>query len=548
MGLDDKRFTQYVEFKTGSTIEAAEQRWQLQTQEQNHRKPAKAPQRKKSGNLLWKFLKAVKNGICFSGCWVWFIIPAFRFSPETTFWLCVLIPSFISIGNLNLYLAGKRSFGFFDAFNVLNMTDSTWQFEEQRKKNPPLIPELILKGGGVFIGSKEGKDVGKNMNQDLHCIVFGGSGSGKSSCIAIPTLNRYTGGVFAIDIKDGGELQRKSKSTAITHVFRPGDRNSAGYNPFWFVDKKNPTASIKEIAYALIPTNPKEPNDFWTLNEQRYLMAALYYCYFLGQSFAEACRTIYGLPSKELLEQIQKSECSFAKEGMADFGDMADETLGGIIGGVNNAVATFATDKDILDALTEPNIITPELLLKGERIFICIPEHKLDVYKELLQLIISQFLRYFEQLTDAQTAPVLFMLDEFARLGRYDKLINGLATLRSKKVTIMILTQSISQLDAIYGKDNRKVMLDNCGYKVVLNASDADSQQYFSKIVGTYVRHQRSYSRGRSSSTSISERELPIIKPEDFATLKEAVLCTPYGFFRIKKQPYYKKQRKFKRI
>ncbi len=76
---------------------------------------------------------------------------------------------------------------------------------------------------------------------------------------------------------------------------------------------------------------------------------------------------------------------------------------------------------------------------------------------------------------DTETAPVLFLLDEFSRLGRYDKLINGLATLRSKKVTIMLLTQSISQLDALYGSDNRKVMVDNCSYKVILNASDADS-------------------------------------------------------------------------
>ena len=226
---------------------------------------------------------------------------------------------------------------------------------------------------------------------------------------------------------------------------------------------------------------------------------------------------------------------------------MSEETLGGIVGGVGNAITTFVTDKDILEVLTKKHCITPDMLLQGNRIFVCIPEHKLDVYKELLQLIISQFLRWFEQLKDEETTPVLFVLDEFARLGRYDRLINGLATLRSKKVTIMILTQSISQLDALYGGDNRKVMVDNCAYKVILNASDADSQEYFSRIVGKYTSHKRSYTRGKQSSYSISEQELPIIKPEAFTTLDEVILLSPYGLQRIKKNPYYKTRKIFEK-
>ena len=104
----------------------------------------------------------------------------------------------------------------------------------------------------------------------------------------------------------------------------------------------------------------------------------------------------------------------------------------------------------------------------------------------------------------------------------------------------MILTQSVSQLDSIYGSENRKVMIDNCAYKIILNASDADSQTYFSKIVGTYNVHQRSYTRGKNSSCSISIQNLPIIKPEDFTTLHEIILLSPYGLQRIKKHPYYK--------
>lgn len=497
-----------------------------------------APVRKTNMCRL-RFLRWCKNFICFSGLWSMPLLHITGLGYQEYAWAYLGLIAVISFGNLNLFLLGKREFKLLDAFTILDLTHSIWKYEEERQKNPPLVRQLLLTDGGVYFGRKQGRDIGKGINTDGHVIVFGGSGSGKSSCIAIPTLNKYSAGALVIDVKDGGELERKSSFTGTSHTFRPGDSESIGYDPFWFLDSRQPENGLKEIAYSLIPTDTRNPSDFWVMNEQRYLMAALYYCYDLGQSFAEACRTIYCLSDQDLLDRIKESNCGFAKAGMSDFYGMASETRGGIIAGVGNALSTFATDTDILDVLTKRPIMTPELLLSGERIFVCIPEHKLDVYHELLQLIICQFLRYFEQLKDDKTKPVLFLLDEFARLGKYDRLTNGLATLRSKKVTIVILTQSISQLDMIYGSDTRKVMIDNCSYKVILNASDTDSQQYFSKLAGTYSLHQKAYTKGKSSSYNISKHETPIIKPEELATLKKELLITPYGIQWVDKQPYY---------
>ena len=542
MSLKGKRLSQYVDYQTGQQT-AAPKAAAIEVSREKAaagHKEEKTEQQAPTIRAVWQLLNIVRNVLCFTGAWLLPGLYMAGLAPQSHYWLYLGILAVVSYGNLNLLMIGKRKFTPWDAFTIFDLKNSVWQYEEQTKRNPPLLRQLILKGSGVFFGRRDGNDVGKGQNIDGHVIVFGGSGSGKSSCIAIPTLNRYQGGVLAIDIKDGGELQRKSSTNAPVCVLRPGAPGSYGYDPFWFLDRKNPDAGIREIAASLIPMNPKNPGDFWTLGEQRYLTGALAYCYDAGMSFAESCRTIYALPSEELLKQIQEGKCTFARAAMSDFYGMAAETLGGIIGGVSNAIEVLASDKDVCEVLTRRPLITPDMLLRGERIFISIPEHKLDVYRMLLQLIINQFLRWFEQLSDSETAPVLFMLDEFARLGRYDRLTNALATLRSKKVTIMLLLQSVSQLDELYGKDNRKVMTDNCGYKVILNATDADSQQYFSKLAGTYLKHRRSYSHGKTSSTSVSEREEPILKPEEFATLKEAVLLTPYGLQRIRKQPYYR--------
>ena len=65
-------------------------------------------------------------------------------------------------------------------------------------------------------------------------------------------------------------------------------------------------------------------------------------------------------------------------------------------------------------------------------------------------------------------------------LGKMEVITNGLTTLRSKKVTFCLILQNIAQLDAVYGADVRRIMADNCQYKVILNVTEPDSQEYFS--------------------------------------------------------------------
>jgi type IV secretion system protein VirD4 len=110
-------------------------------------------------------------------------------------------------------------------------------------------------------------------------------------------------------------------------------------------------------------------------------------------------------------------------------------------------------------------------------------------------------------------------------------------------VTVSLFVQSLAQLDAIYGEDERRIILDNCRYKAILNATDADSQAYFSRLVGTCEVEKESrgvqydvddgVETGRGSHWN-KTRE-PIIHPHEFATLEDVVLITPKGFCRVNK-------------
>ena len=78
--------------------------------------------------------------------------------------------------------------------------------------------------------------------------------------------------------------------------------------------------------------------------------------------------------------------------------------------------------------------------------------------------------------------PILVCLDEMPRLSAINGLTAALATLRSRNVHILGIVQSMAQLDAIYGREQRAVIADNCRYKYVLSATDPETQKYFSDL------------------------------------------------------------------
>lgn len=146
----------------------------------------------------------------------------------------------------------------------------------------------------------------------------------------------------------------------------------------------------------------------------------------------------------------------------------------------------------------------------------------------------------------APLTPILFLIDEFPRLGKIEAISNGLATLRSKKIHISLIVQSKSQLNAIYGKDVAEVIADNCSYKAILKASEPTTQEWCSKLVGTYDKKKVSSNYnadimgvGKGQGTSSSTEEKRIIKPEEFAYLQDVVCVFPNGYKRLQKANYY---------
>jgi type IV secretion system protein VirD4 len=389
--------------------------------------------------------------------------------------------------------------------------------------------------------------VGKKESVDGHVLVLGGSGSGKSTAIAIPSLISWRERAFVVDIK--GELYAKTRHRRPNILpFNPLDENSYGYDPYYLLSKSaNLTGDAREIAQALIVKTPDIREPFWVDGAQNLFTGAILHYFLSGRSFVETVETIQDTMPKTLVNTIHSSKSKEVRRFVGQFLDMDIKTLSGIYAELCNRIMIFSTDPILKNCLSKKRIIRPTDLERDNDVYLILPEDKLEQWQGLVTLIVNQFLKHFERRDERANTPILFLLDEFPRLGKVEA-VKGLATLRSKKVHICLIAQSLAQLDVIYGTSYRQVIADNCQYKAVLSATDAQTQEYFSRLVGTYDRTKITTSKTfkeetqEVKNTGISEtlEEKRLIKPEEFATLRDIVLLTPYGFCRVRKTACYR--------
>jgi len=481
--------------------------------------------------------------------------------------------------------------------------------DESLERDGNTVPRNMMKAirqdAGVFFGIRKFKNVpgtqyiGKPCGIDGHVLVVGGAGSGKSSCIAIPTLTSWGGTIFAIDIK--GELTEKwnelpePKRPAKIFNLTKDQGIFASYDPFYFLrldsEKDNLVQNAREIAQAIIPMPPNVTEPFWIQSAQHILTAALLHGSGIGASFNATMTRILTTPIWELIEEIAdpKSKNLAAKLHINQFKGIKNpadnKMLTGISAELNNSVMVFVTNLQIKEALTPAADSIHWDDLETHHIFMRIAEDKLGQYDGAITLMLTQLIRSLERRQDkkytpdkkpiVQSAdgneipPTLLLLDEFPRLGKVDVIQNAVSTLRSKGVTICLIMQSLAQLDRTYGKETRQIIVDNCPYKAILQVTDPENQKIFSDMIGTInvsttsIGQSGSESIGESKSTnknsddgaikstaktkgiskgystSIGITREPLIHPHELASLKDILLMTPNGFCRVDKAPWY---------
>lgn len=388
------------------------------------------------------------------------------------------------------------------------------------------------------------RDSGANGN----LVAFGLPGSGKSTTQAATTAARFNAklkkggcGVFAISIK-GDLLNFVRDKRKNIKVFTPDkEEGSCHYDPLLGVAKMTWTERrvfAENIAIIICPDEAGENSTFFVGGARDYLAAIILYLLHLHDTgeregvlkFPEIIDTVLQSSVFDLTMAMHDCDNTIPGEYTNGYIGSNEKNVSGIWSHLCKCIRPFNSGalRTLFDG--EGDCITPDDLNTGD-IYIDVPQDKYDVYAPCMAIIITNFLQAFMRREDVSSGkkivPIMFLLDEAVQLNLdYNILSKAMSTLRSKKVSLFLLMQSVAQLEGRYGEAHAREIIDLCAYISVFNAQDPKSREYFQKLVGRRKMLKRSTSlsssggnRNDTSGVSVSEVDEFIFEAADFGDL-----------------------------
>ena len=334
-------------------------------------------------------------------------------------------------------------------------------------------------------------------------------------------------------------------------IYEPANPDSIPYNIFGAIydldDVDEQNESLEQLALQLMPDKEKSNSDateFFTQEGRKILTSAFIAFYHQGKDFVEICELIIRNGWKELFNMIDETNNFNAIQYINSFAGGNEKNTAGCKQAVDKVLKLFATNEKVKKTLRRPKkeeeSFTPKEL-ESHNVFVIVEDSKLKLYSPLLRIITSQCMEFFSNRQNNKKPTILFSIDEFASFGRME-ITEALRKLRKKGIRIMVLTQSMADIDMIYGRDERMSMMNNFRFCVLLGITDNDTQEYFSKLIGH--KEVTKYSKSKSANnvtTSESQSRERIIEAEDLAHLgNKVVLLHPDGYILLKKNFYYK--------
>ena len=369
--------------------------------------------------------------------------------------------------------------------------------------------------------------------------IFGGTRSGKTTGVGIPTLHVWKGTIFAIDI--AGDLSKGGKRKSVATIDFIDDDNSYAWDVFAGAkeasmegDFGKVVEEMDKLAMTLIPPNPAE-KEYFINGARQILTAALIYYYSTGMDFVDICEKILDNDADRIIKEIQCMDYSKrAKEYITGFNGVDQKNISSCKDNLNRAIRPFVTNEKIRKRL-QKDTLSPSLI-ENIDIFIRLNQEDLETYSSFMRVVTGQILRYLSRRNVDSKNSILIMLDEFLSLGYISGMTSSFATLAKRRVRIMLLTQSKNDIDLTYGKETESIM-ENCAYKALLQVKTPDEQRYFADLIGKiYHKKISTTNSGAKKSMTISADEKYAVPPDSLGRLdKDMILILPDGYKRLKK-------------
>jgi hypothetical protein len=328
-----------------------------------------------------------------------------------------------------------------------------------------------------------------DRRRDAHVVAWGPTGVGKSTCATLPLLlsDLQEPGRCVVSVSLKGEEYPllaaccAAAGIELGYLDLSDPRRSVAFNPLAAVDESAAYDVIASFVNLVVNYQARD-SEFWRQSGTTFMAGAWHAgCH----SFA-AILDLFEAPREEALERLDGCGHPSARATAAFLGggsQNADTTVATVVGWLNPfrdpavRVTTSSHELDRAALFRRPRVLAvrcPEPRLPALR----------PVYNLLLQWLLDAAVATAdEDADDPNHPPVSLYIEDLPAWGAIRSLVDRLATLRSRRISVTAAVQSMAQLRYAYGGDAEAVEKAFVN-KIVLPGVDQADAEYFARCSG----------------------------------------------------------------
>lgn len=411
-------------------------------------------------------------------------------------------------------------------------------------ENPKSKPR---KGENVFVLHSDKGDIEFYYPRD-NFLVFGGAGSGKTASIGKPLLeqfikNNWAG--FIYDYKDFDYTKTAynliKKYNYPYHFYQVSFTDMCRTHRFnvldkRVVDKENLLFQVMDdFLRSMLPTDAK--TDEWYNGALGLLKGvAVRFFNFKGE-YERLCTLPHILnfillaSSEELITFLEGDLMARRVAGAFLGARSSERTRDSYLSTLNNYITNLATNKNVCYVLSGNDFVFNLTDPDDPKMFAISNNFALEsLISPIVAMLVPIAARKIEFGNQVKFA---FILDEMTTF-KVNNFQNMPSVLREYNAAFLIMTQSGSKLEKVYGKNDRAAIEANCANIFLGRTKDVEALKYYPLFFGKEEKEKKSYTAGSSSGRSNSsitrnKQKEEVYDTNAFAELKQGEFILSAG-------------------
>ena len=431
-----------------------------------------------------------------------FIFAFYDQQPGESAWQWLVFGPFIFIGGVFGFRYWRMVSGADAYFGLTGDSHGSARFASRKE-----LKKLQGKDG-LLIGRNPGTGRVLRYDGPAHLITLAPTRAGKGVGTVIPNLLAAERSVLVIDPKGenariAGEVRRRFGTTHVLDPFEVSGMPSSAYNP---LDRLTPDSldlgeDAASLTEALVMDPPGQVTEaHWNEEAKAILGGLIMFCICHEDRDRRSLATVreyLTLPPEKLRALLELMQDSDAAGGLIAraanrFLGKADREAASVLSNAQRHTH-FLDSPRIAKVTSRSDFHFSDLRHRITSVFLVLPPNRMDAYSRWLRLLVSQALqdiaRDAEASVGAQEAsqrlktPALFLLDEFAALGRMEAVERAMGLMAGYGLQLWPILQDMSQLKDLYG-DRANTFIANAGVQQVFGVNDLETAKWLSQMIG----------------------------------------------------------------